>query len=93
VVAGSTGSVEAGGARAWRCADLGGLDLFRASVSEFAFRPHAHEEFVLALTETGAASPVYRRGRHAIGPGDLIVARGRPVARRLVDLPGALPVR
>jgi AraC-like DNA-binding protein len=73
VVAGSTGSVEAGGARAWRCADLGGLDLFRASVSEFAFRPHAHEEFFLALTETGAASPVYRRGRHAIGPGDLIV--------------------
>jgi hypothetical protein len=61
------------GARAWRCADLGGLDLLRASVSEFAFRPHAHEEFFLALTETGAAAPVYRRGRHAIGPGDLIV--------------------
>lgn len=62
-----------GGARAWRCADLGGLELFRASVSEFEFRPHAHEEFFIALTESGIATPVYRGNKHTIGPGDMIV--------------------
>lgn len=68
-----SGSRERGGARAWRCADLGGLELFRASVSRFAFRPHAHGEFFIALTESGLAAPVYRGDRHAIGPGDMIV--------------------
>jgi len=61
------------GARAWRCADLGGVELFWATVSDFTFRPHAHEEFFIALTERGSASPVYRGGNHAVGPGDLIV--------------------
>ena len=37
-------------ARMWRTADLGGLELLRATLSEFAFRPHAHEEFFIALT-------------------------------------------
>lgn len=66
-------SRETHGARAWWCADLGGLELFRASVSQFTFRPHAHEEFFIALTETGLAAPVYRGDKHAIGPGDMIV--------------------
>jgi AraC-like DNA-binding protein len=66
-------SREAGAARAWRCPDLGGVELFRATVSEFAFRPHAHEEFFIALTERGLASPVYRGDKHTVGPGDLIV--------------------
>jgi AraC-like DNA-binding protein len=57
----------------WRADDLGGLELFRATVSEFAFRPHAHAEFFLALTEAGLAMPTYRGDRHVIGPGDLIV--------------------
>jgi AraC-like DNA-binding protein len=57
----------------WRAEDLGGLELFRATLSEFAFRPHAHEEFFIALTEAGQATPVYRGHRHVIGPGDLIV--------------------
>jgi AraC-like DNA-binding protein len=57
----------------WRADDLGGLELFRATLSEFAFRPHAHEEFFVALTETGLATPTYRGGGHVIGPGDLIV--------------------
>src|SRR4029450_12408481 len=60
-------------ARMWRTADLGGLELLRATLSEFAFRPHAHEEFFIALTETGLAMPTYRRTTHVIGPGDLIV--------------------
>jgi AraC-like DNA-binding protein len=68
-----TGPQETGGARAWWCTDLGGLELFRASVSQFAFRPHAHEEFFIALTERGHAAPLYRGDKHAIGPGDMIV--------------------
>lgn len=57
----------------WRAEDLGGLELYRATLSEFAFRPHAHEEFFIALTEEGLATPIYRGCRHVIGPGDLIV--------------------
>src|SRR5262245_27581563 len=60
-------------ARMCRPEDLGGLELLRATLSEFAFRPHAHEEFFIALTETGLAIPTYRRTTHVIGPGDLIV--------------------
>jgi AraC-like DNA-binding protein len=72
----------------WRAEDLGGLELFRATLSEFAFRPHAHEEYFIALTEGGMATPFYRGDRHVIGPGDLIVlnpeeahAGGPPVGR------------
>jgi AraC-like DNA-binding protein len=60
-------------ARIWRAGDLGGLELLRATLSEFAFRPHAHEEFFIALTESGLATPTYRGDTHVIGPGDLIV--------------------
>lgn len=68
-----SGSPEGHGTRAWRSADLGGLELFRASVNRFAFRPHAHEEFFVAITERGLVTPVYHGGRHTIGPADLIV--------------------
>lgn len=61
------------GERMWRTADLGGLELFRATISAFAFHPHAHEEFFIALTETGVATPMYRGSRHILGPGDLLV--------------------
>jgi AraC-like DNA-binding protein len=57
----------------WRAEDLGGLELLKATLSEFAFRPHAHEEFFIALTEGGLATPTYRGDTHVIGPGDLIV--------------------
>jgi AraC-like DNA-binding protein len=60
-------------ASAWRCGDLGGLELYRATVSQFAFRAHAHEEFFIAVTEGGLATPVYRGETHVIGPGDVIV--------------------
>ncbi len=66
-------SKTSGAARIWRTEDLGGLELFQATLSEFAFRPHAHEEFFIAVTEAGLATPVYRGDRHVIGPGDLIV--------------------
>ena len=64
---------DADGARMWWAEDLGGLELLRATLSEFAFRPHAHEEFFIALTEAGLATPTYRGDRHVVGPGDLIV--------------------
>ncbi|GAA4630003.1 AraC family transcriptional regulator [Actinoallomurus vinaceus] len=60
-------------ARMWWAADLGGLELFKATISEFAFRPHAHEEFFIALTEAGVSTPTYRGDRHVITPGDVIV--------------------
>jgi AraC-like DNA-binding protein len=57
----------------WRAADLGGLELFRATLSEFSFRPHAHEEFFIALTEAGLVTPTYRTTQHVLGAGDLLV--------------------
>ena len=57
----------------WRAGDLGGLELLKATLTEFAFHPHAHEEYFIALTEAGRCTPTYRGDRHAIGPGDLIV--------------------
>jgi AraC-like DNA-binding protein len=57
-------------ASAWRS---GGLELYQATVSQFSWRPHAHEDFFIALTESGLATPVYRGGKHVIGPGDMIV--------------------
>jgi len=57
----------------WRAEDLGGLELLRATLTEFAFRPHAHEEFFIALTEAGLATPTYRGDTHVIGLGDVIV--------------------
>jgi AraC-like DNA-binding protein len=62
-----------GSARIWRAADLSGLELFSATLSEFSFRPHAHEEFFIALTEAGRVAPTYRGTSHLIGPGDLLV--------------------
>ena len=59
--------------RMWRPDDLGGLELLRATVSEFAFHPHAHEEFFIALTEDGLVTPTYRGDTHVVGAGDLIV--------------------
>jgi len=57
----------------WWGQDLGGIELLRATLSEFSFRPHAHEEFFIALTEGGLATPTYRGHTHVIGASDLIV--------------------
>jgi AraC-like DNA-binding protein len=67
------GPQQTGAARIWRAGDLGGLELLKATLTEFAFHPHAHEEYFVALTEAGRCTPTYRRDRHVIGPGDLIV--------------------
>jgi AraC-like DNA-binding protein len=57
----------------WRAEDLGGLELLRATLTEFAFSPHTHEEYFIALTERGLATPTYRGDTHVIGTGDVIV--------------------
>jgi AraC-like DNA-binding protein len=61
------------GAQLWHAPDLGGVELLSATFSAFSFRPHAHEEYFIALTERGLATPGYRGGTHTIGPGDVIV--------------------
>jgi AraC-like DNA-binding protein len=60
-------------ARLWRVTDLGGLELLRASYVRFVFTPHAHEEFLITLTEEGIGNPVFRRESHSVGPGDIFI--------------------
>jgi AraC-like DNA-binding protein len=65
--------MDADGMRMWRAGDLGGVEVLSATITEFAFRPHAHEEFVIALTEAGLGRSAYRGASHVVGPGDLVV--------------------
>jgi AraC-like DNA-binding protein len=60
-------------ARLWHVDDLGGLELMRASYVSFVFTPHAHEGFMIALTEEGVGGPVFRGELHPVGPGDVII--------------------
>jgi AraC-like DNA-binding protein len=57
----------------WRVAEFGGLELLRASYGEFVFTPHAHEGFLIAVTEGGVGGPIYRGEKHEVGPGDVLV--------------------
>ncbi|HEU5110951.1 MAG TPA: AraC family ligand binding domain-containing protein, partial [Micromonosporaceae bacterium] len=58
--------------RVWRAADLGGLELLRADVGDLTFRPHAHAEYFIALTDGGRATARFRGGAHTVGPDDVI---------------------
>jgi AraC-like DNA-binding protein len=60
-------------ARLWRVGAFGGLDLLRAFYVDFSFPPHTHEEFLIAVTESGTALPRYRGSMHLHGPGDVLV--------------------
>lgn len=60
-------------ARLWRVEDLGGLELLRATYGRLIFTPHAHEGFLIALTEGGVGGPVFRGERHEVEPGDVLV--------------------
>ena len=60
-------------AQLWRVDILGGLELLRARYVEFSFPPHTHEEFMIAVTESGTALPQYRGGAHFVGPSDVLV--------------------
>jgi AraC-like DNA-binding protein len=60
-------------ARLWRIEALGGLEMLRAHYVDFSFPPHAHDQFMIAVTEGGIGFPRYRRGGHHVGPGDVMV--------------------
>lgn len=64
---------QPGEAHLWRVETLGGLELLSACYSEFAYSPHTHDEFLIAMTEDGAALPRYRGGPHLHGPGNVLV--------------------
>src|SRR5574341_1180082 len=66
-------STQRDDAQLWRMDVLGGVELLRARYAEFTFPPHTHEEFLIAVTEDGAALPWYRRTAHLHGPGDVLV--------------------
>src|SRR5262245_39407290 len=57
----------------WHVHALCGLDVMRASFAEFSFSPHAHEEYFIAITESGQARPHFWRGVQNIGRGDVFV--------------------
>jgi AraC-like DNA-binding protein len=57
----------------WRLDDLGGLELLRASYGRFVFTPHAHEGFLIALTEGGVGGPIFRGQQHQVARGDILV--------------------
>jgi AraC-like DNA-binding protein len=57
----------------WTMSGLGGLELLKARYGRLVFAPHGHEEYFVAVTETGKAELRYRGDRHAIGPGDVVV--------------------
>jgi len=57
----------------WRADDFGGVECLSATLTDFRFSPHAHEEFLIALTEAGLGRSRYRGASHVVGPGDLVV--------------------
>src|SRR4051812_40526683 len=60
-------------ARLWQVAAFGGIEGLRAHFSAFAFAPHAHEEYMVVLTEGGTGHPRFWRGVQQVGRGDLFV--------------------
>lgn len=60
-------------AQLWQVEAFGGLELLRAHFVRFTFSPHAHEEFMIVVTEGGTGSPRFWRGEHRINPGDVFV--------------------
>ena len=57
----------------WTSEEFGGIELLRARLTDFAFRPHSHEEYFVALTDAGSATPTFRGKVRDVLRGDLIV--------------------
>lgn len=57
----------------WTLPGLGGLELLKARYGHLVFALHGHEEYFVAVTESGHADLRYRGDRHAISPGDIVV--------------------
>lgn len=60
-------------ARLWQTDAFGGLELLRAHFVAFTFSLHAHEEFMIVVTEEGAALPRLWGAAQHVGPGDVFV--------------------
>jgi AraC-like DNA-binding protein len=60
-------------AQLWQANAFGGVELLRANFVEFSFAPHAHEEFMIVVTEGGAARPRFWGAIQQIAAGDLFV--------------------
>lgn len=57
----------------WRAADLGDLELLRASYVTHSFAPHSHDGFAIGVIEAGAERFRYRRGNHEAPAGAIVV--------------------
>jgi AraC-like DNA-binding protein len=60
-------------ARLWQVEAFGRLELLHAHLVDFTFSPHSHEEFMIAVSESGNGSPRFGGGVQPIRPGDVIV--------------------
>lgn len=57
----------------WRNADLGELDLLRATYVTHAFAPHSHEGYAIGVIEDGAEQFRYRHDRHVAPKGSIVL--------------------
>jgi AraC-like DNA-binding protein len=57
----------------WRAADLGDLDLLRATFVRHSFARHAHEGYALGVIERGAEAFWYRGARHRAPAGSVVL--------------------
>jgi AraC-like DNA-binding protein len=60
-------------ARLWRVAAFGGMELLRARFAGFSFTPHAHDEYMIVVTEGGIGLPRFWGAEQPVSPGDLFV--------------------
>src|SRR5262245_48795860 len=59
--------------RLWQVEAFGRLELLHAHLVDFTFSPHSHEEFMIAVSESGHGSPRFWGEVQRIGPGEVIV--------------------
>ena len=57
----------------WRAADLGNLDLLRATFVKHAFARHTHEGYAIGVIERGAESFSYRGATHRAPAGSIVL--------------------
>ena len=60
-------------AKFWRAADLGDLELLRATYITHTFDRHMHEGYAIGVIESGAETYWYRGAYHTVGAGQVVV--------------------
>jgi AraC-like DNA-binding protein len=60
-------------AHLWRAEVFGGLDVLRARIARFRFAPHAHEEFMIFVAESGTGQPHFWGQPQRVWPGDIFI--------------------